>query len=235
MKSKILYVEDEPNLGKIVNDTLRLQGFEVQWETDGAFVMSYFDDFIPDVCVLDIMLPNIDGYQLCKKIRVKYPTLPIIFLTAKINTEDLVKGFEAGGTDYIRKPFSIEELIVRINNQINIHQQNKEGQENTSTKVHDEIAIGLYKYFPRRYELLAPSGTIRLSNREGELLQMMAGKGSQIIERKEILMNVWGDDSFFNSRNLDVYIKKLRNYFKEDSNIEIQTLRGKGYLFLVKR
>ena len=235
MKTKILYVEDEPNLGKIVNDTLRLQGYEVIWETDGAFVMSRFDDFMPDVCVLDIMLPNVDGYELCKKIRAKYASLPIIFLTAKINTEDLVKGFEAGGTDYIRKPFSIEELIVRVNNQLNLNQQNQESQQDSKLNIPKEIVIGLYKYLPQRFELVAPSGTINLSNREGELLQMLAGKGSHIIERKEILMTVWGDDSFFNSRNLDVYIKKLRNYFKEDPNIEIQTLRGKGYLFLVKR
>lgn len=120
MKQKILYVEDEPNLGKIVNDTLRLQGFEVVWEQDGALVMEHFKAFEPDVCVLDIMLPNINGYDLCLKIRELRPQLPIIFLTAKVNTEDLVKGFEAGGTDYIRKPFSIEELIVRINNQLQL-------------------------------------------------------------------------------------------------------------------
>ncbi len=232
MKTKILYVEDEPNLGKIVNDTLRLQGFDVVWETDGGNVMSHFLSFTPELCVLDIMLPNVDGYELCQKIREKYPAIPIIFLTAKVSTEDLIKGFEAGGTDYIRKPFSIEELIARINNQINIHNNSK--NESTSNSKFEEITIGLYKYQPERYELVAPSGVIKLSNREGELLQMMAGKGSQIIERKEILMKIWGDDSFFNSRNLDVYIKKLRNYFSEDPNIEIQTLRGKGYLFLVR-
>ena len=232
MKTKILYVEDEPNLGKIVNDTLRLQGFDVVWETDGGNVMSHFLSFTPELCVLDIMLPNVDGYELCQKIREKYPAIPIIFLTAKVSTEDLIKGFEAGGTDYIRKPFSIEELIARINNQINIHNNSK--NESTSSSKFEEITIGLYKYQPERYELVAPSGVIKLSNREGELLQMMAGKGSQIIERKEILMKIWGDDSFFNSRNLDVYIKKLRNYFSEDPNIEIQTLRGKGYLFLVR-
>ncbi|MCW3807569.1 response regulator transcription factor [Plebeiibacterium marinum] len=233
MKTKVLYVEDEPNLGKIVNDTLRMQGFDVVWETDGGLVLSHLSGFTPDICLLDIMLPNIDGYKICKHIRNRFPKMPIIFLTAKINTEDLIKGFEAGGTDYMRKPFSIEELIARIKNQIYIHSLGS--NENTNKIAIDEIHIGKYKYYPHRYELHAPNKIIKLSNREGELLQIMAGKGSQIIERKHLLMKIWGDDSFFNSRNLDVYIKKLRNYFKEDPNIEIQTLRGKGYLFLVKR
>ncbi|MCT4586353.1 MAG: response regulator transcription factor [Carboxylicivirga sp.] len=230
MKTKIFYIEDEANLGKIINDTLKLQGFEVVWETDGGKVMQHFETFMPDLCVLDIMLPNIDGLSLCQQIKTRFPSLPIIFLTAKVETEDLVKGFEAGGTDYMRKPFSIEELIIRINNQIAIHNSSS----SASHILQEEIVIGKYKYLPQRYELIAPSGTINLSSREGELLQMMAGKGSQIIERKNLLLTIWGDDSFFNSRNLDVYIKKLRNYFKEDQNIEIQTLRGKGYLFLVK-
>ncbi|MCT4647283.1 MAG: response regulator transcription factor [Carboxylicivirga sp.] len=230
MKTKIFYIEDEANLGNIINDTLKLQGFEVVWETDGGKVMQHFETFMPDLCVLDIMLPNIDGLSLCQQIKTRFPSLPIIFLTAKVETEDLVKGFEAGGTDYMRKPFSIEELIIRINNQIAIHNSSS----SASHILQEEIVIGKYKYLPQRYELIAPSGTINLSSREGELLQMMAGKGSQIIERKNLLLTIWGDDSFFNSRNLDVYIKKLRNYFKEDQNIEIQTLRGKGYLFLVK-
>ena len=232
---KILYVEDEPNLGQIVYDSLILKGFDVVWETDGAQVMSKFYEFTPDVCVLDIMLPNVDGYQLCEHIRTKYPSLPIIFLTAKIDTPDLVKGFEAGGTDYIRKPFSIEELVIRIENQLKLHGlgQNNESL-NEKKKELDEIKLGNYIFYPKRYELVTPSKSINLSNREGELLKQLTETGSKVVERKDILLQVWGDDSFFNSRNLDVYIKKLRNYFSEDQNIEIQTLRGRGYLFLVK-
>ncbi|RKE04129.1 response regulator transcription factor [Marinifilum flexuosum] len=234
-KTKILYVEDEPNLGQIVYDSLILKGFYIIWETDGAQVMSKFHDFTPDICVLDIMLPNVDGYQLCEHIRSKFPTLPIIFLTAKTETPDLVKGFEAGGTDYIRKPFSIEELAIRIDNQLKLHGigENKETAKEQKIE-HDEIKLGTYTYFPKRYELITPSKTINLSNREGELLKKLTEMGSKVVERKDILMQVWGDDSFFNSRNLDVYIKKLRNYFAEDDHIEIQTLRGRGYLFLVK-
>jgi DNA-binding response OmpR family regulator len=234
-KTKLLYVEDEPNLGQIVYDSLLLKGFEIIWETDGAQVMSKFHDFTPEICVLDIMLPNVDGYQLCEHIRNKFPNLPIIFLTAKTETHDLVKGFEAGGTDYIRKPFSIEELVVRIENQLKIHGNNQNDDASNSKKNElDEIKLGTYTYFPKRYELVTPTKTINLSNREGELLKKLTEMGSKVVERKDILLQVWGDDSFFNSRNLDVYIKKLRNYFGEDENIEIQTLRGRGYLFLVK-
>lgn len=234
MKIKLLYVEDEESLGKIIYDSLCMHGFDVFWVTDGAKVMTQFEYFQPDVCILDIMLPNVDGYEICKEIRLRNSKVPILFLTAKTETEDLVEGFEAGGTDYIKKPFSIEELVVRINNQVKIHGIQASGEYTTTPDI-EEIKIGTYTYFPERFELIAPSGLIKLSNRDGELLWLMVGKGSQIINRKEILMKIWGDDSFFNSRNLDVYIKKMRNYFKEDPNIEIQTLRGKGYLFLIKQ
>lgn len=229
MKTKVFYVEDEMNLGQIVKETLEKQGFELRWETDGEKVMAHFNDFSPAICVLDIMLPNVDGYSLCKQIRMQYPSLPIIFLTAKVATEDLVKGFEAGGTDYVRKPFSIEELIVRINNQLQLH-----NGKIAATDGLEEIKLGNYTFFPLRYELMGPSGLVRLSQRDQQVLKHFAAAKNKVVDRKELLLSVWGDDSFFNSRNLDVYIRKLRTYFKEDPSIEIQTLKGKGYLFLVE-
>ena len=229
MKKKILYVEDELSLGKIVTETLENRGFEVQWETDGKRVMKHFDSFAPDICILDIMLPNIDGYSLCSGIRGRYPDLPIIFLTAKVETVDLVLGFESGGTDYIRKPFSLEELIVRINNQLNL----KAGSKKDPQLSAGPAKIGAYTFWPGRYELCSPSGTIRLSQREIEVLSALAGNMNRITDRRKLLLSVWGDDSYFNSRNLDVYIRKLRQYFKADKSVDIQTLKGKGYLFLV--
>jgi len=228
MKSKVFYVEDELNLGQIVKETLEKQGFELLWETDGKKVMDHFNSFLPDICVLDIMLPNVDGYSLCKQIRTKSPSMPIIFLTAKVETEDLVKGFDAGGTDYIRKPFSIEELIVRIKNQLQLHN----GSSPTSESI-EEIGLGKYTFFPLRYELQGPSELIKLSQRDQQVLKHLASAKNKVVDRKELLLSVWGDDSFFNSRNLDVYIRKLRNYLKEDPSIQIQTLKSKGYLFLV--
>ena len=231
MSNKLLYVEDETTLGKIVHDVLKLQGFDVIWEQDGKKALNLLDSFEPDICLLDIMLPNADGFKICEKARQKHPNVPIIFQSAKIEPEDVVRGFEAGGTEYVRKPFSIEELVVRIKNQLKLHEPST--LESADVRQ-EEISIGKFVYLPPRYELLTPSKkTIKLSSREGELLGHIIQRRGKIIDRREILLNIWGDDSFFHSRNLDVYIKKLRTLFEEDPRIEIQTLRGKGYLFLV--
>ncbi|MFA6128757.1 MAG: response regulator transcription factor [Bacteroidales bacterium] len=228
MSTKILYVEDELFLGKIVKETLDDQGFEVIWETDGARLMNRFSSFSPDICVVDIMLPNIDGYSLCRQIRGLYPSMPVIFLTAKVETADLVKGFEAGGTDYIRKPFSIEELIARIRNQLNLRHLNS----SVPSTGEQEISLGTYLFYPGRYELHSPTGMIKLSQRDMQILSMLCSNRNRVTDRKELLLTVWGDDSFFNSRNLDVYIRKIRTYLAGDPTIEIQTIKGKGYLFI---
>lgn len=227
-KTKIFYVEDEPALGKIVSDTLTKQGYDVQWEKDGAKVLSCFENNTPDICILDIMLPNTDGYSLCKTIRGLFPGLPVIFLTAKTDTSHVVEGFQAGGTDYIRKPFSIEELIARIENQINL----RKGKI-ASGNILENLTIGKFFIDTSRYELRSPIKTIKLSNRDMQVIRMLFANRNSITSRKDLLMAIWGDDSYFNSRNLDVYIKKLRDYFTEDQSIQIITLKGSGYLFLV--
>jgi len=227
MSKNVLYIEDEPFLGKIVKETLEKNDFRVLHIPDGAKVMQSFEIFEPDICVLDIMLPNVDGYDLCKQIKVKKAELPIIFLTAKVETEDLIKGFDCGADDYVRKPFSMEELIVRINHQLKTAEKSK-------PLIKDEIIkVGKYKFINDRYELHSPTRVIKLSQRDMEILRIFIASQNHSIDRKELLMSVWGDDSFFNSRNLDVYIRKIREYFAEDQSIEIVTLKGKGYLFLV--
>lgn len=229
MKSlKVFYIEDEPALGKIVADTLTSQGYEVLWETDGTKVISHFEEYLPDICVLDIMLPGIDGYSLCRTIRGMYPILPVIFLTAKTETSDLVKGFEAGGTDYIRKPFSIEELIIRIENQIRLGRNNQAGQFTS-----DEIKIGRHLLLPGKYELVSSGKTIMLSNRDMQIIKLLYANRNKVTLRKDILLSVWGDDSYFNSRTLDVYIRKIRAYLESDPAVKIITLKGNGYLFIV--
>lgn len=229
MKVKILYVEDEPFLGKIVKETLEQRGFEVILIKDGAEVMNSFSTFTPDLCVLDVMLPSIDGFTLGKKIRTQYARMPILFLTAKSQTEDLVKGFESGGTDYIRKPFSVEELIVRMNNQLQLLQT---ASYNAHTPP-DEITLGAFRFFPGKYELHSSTDIFKLSHRESQVLAMFAAHQNQIVDRKKLLLAVWGDDSFFNSRTLDVYVRKLREYFSSEKGIEIITLKGRGYHFLI--
>ncbi|MBK7029434.1 MAG: response regulator transcription factor [Bacteroidales bacterium] len=227
MKTRVLYIEDEAFLGRIVSETLQQQGFDIQLITDGAKVMEALHSFEPDICVLDIMLPNVDGYSLCKQIKAEKPSLPVIFLTAKSETEDLVKGFECGGTDYIKKPFSMEELMVRIKNQLFLLTSKKQNGK-------DEIHLGKYILYPLRYELISPTTTFSLSAREMEIVGMLTETINQVIERRSLLLKIWGDDSFFNSRTLDVYIRKLRALFSEDPDIQLVTLKGKGYLFLIK-
>lgn len=225
-KTKILYVEDEPFLGRIVKESLESREFDVLMITDGRDAVSTFAEEKPDICVFDIMLPSKDGYSIARDIRRLNISVPIIFVTAKNQTEDVIKGFESGGNDYIRKPFSMEELIVRVNNLLKL-------SAHKTFKSSESIRIGKYEFTPLRFELKIESTIRKLSNRESTLLQLLTENKNATVLRKEILLKLWGDDSFFNSRNLDVYITKLRDYLKEDKSIEIITIKGIGYQFTV--
>jgi DNA-binding response OmpR family regulator len=224
-KAKVLYVEDEVFLAKIVSESLEGRGYEVILESDGGKAIDQFTKEKPDVCVLDIMLPNKDGFVIADEIREKDGEVPIIFLSAKSQTSDVVNGFKKGGNDYIRKPFSIEELIVRIENLL----KNKKG----NGEEKEEVAIGEYAFNWRRQTLIHAAEQKKLSYRESELLKLLYENRDQIVERTEILTLLWGSDSFFNSRNLDVYITKLRGYLKLDPSIEIITIKGIGYRFVM--
>ncbi len=224
-KIKILYVEDEPFLGRIVKESLESRDFEVTMVTDGHQAQNVFERHRPDICVLDVMLPSKDGYSIAKDIRQVNPNVPIIFVTAKTLTEDLLKGFEVGGNDYLRKPFSMEELIVRITNLLNLSQK-------SAKALPENIILGKYEFNPLRYELKKNDSIKKLSHREASLLQILTENRNATVQRKDILIKLWGDDSFFNSRNLDVYITKLRDYLKEDPAIEIITIKGVGYHFV---
>jgi len=226
MATKVLYVEDELFLGKIVKESLESRGFEVMMESDGANATALFKKSKPDICVLDVMLPNKDGFTIADEIRELDEKVPIIFLTAKTQTEDVVKGFTMGGNDYIRKPFSMEELIVRIQNAL---RNNSGGSQKISG---DNITIGKYSFQINRQVLSSGKEDRKLSFRESELLKVLYENREKIIDRKDILNLLWGNDSFFNSRNLDVYITKLRSYLKEDPALEIITIKGIGYRFV---
>jgi len=226
MKIKVLYVEDEPFLGRIVKESLESRDFEVTMLEDGRSAVKAFTEIRPDICILDIMLPSKDGYSIAREIRQQKASVPIIFVTAKTQTEDLLKGFASGGNDYIRKPFSMEELIVRINNLLLITQNQK------NTAPQEFIPIGKYQFNPSRFELRIGEQVRKLSHREANLLILLAENRNGTTVRKDILMKLWGDDSFFNSRNLDVYVTKLRDYLKDDPAIEIITIKGVGYHFV---
>ncbi|MGY6743639.1 MAG: response regulator transcription factor [Cecembia sp.] len=225
--TRILYVEDEPALGKIVKESLQSRNYEVIMAEDGLNALKLFPSSQVDICVLDIMLPKMDGYSLAAAIRKLNPSMPILFLTAKSQVEDVVKGFESGGNDYLKKPFSLEELIVRIENLLNLTNSQKQ-------QMKQEIPFGEFIFSPSRYELKDPKGEVRrLSHKEAGILTLLLENANQTTERKQILIKLWGDDSYFNSRNLDVYITKLRDYLKADPKVEIITIKGIGYYFSV--
>jgi len=227
-KIRILYVEDELFLGKIVRESLETRNFDVVMETDGAVVLQSFLNTKPDVCVFDVMLPNKDGFAIAEEIRAFDQAVPIIFLTAKTQTNDLVKGFSLGANDYIRKPFSMEELIVRIDNALK--GRDKRHQDEA---VPEQLRLGKYLFHLNRQILVSGNEERKLSFRESELLKLLYQNRERIIDRKDIMTLLWGSDSFFNSRNLDVYITKLRGYLKLDESIEILTIKGVGYRFIV--
>jgi DNA-binding response OmpR family regulator len=225
-KTKIFYVEDELFLGKIVRESLESRGFEVVMESDGAKATEVFKKAKPNICVLDVMLPNKDGFTIADEIRELDEEVPIIFLTAKIQTEDVVKGFSLGGNDYIRKPFSMEELIVRVQNALRIK------TEDSKKITGDSFTFGKYSFQVNRQVLTNGKEDRKLSYRESELLKLLYENRDKIIGRSDILNLLWGNDSFFNSRNLDVYITKLRGYLKDDPLLEIITIKGIGYRFV---
>ena len=226
-KIKVLYVEDELFLGKIVRESLESRGFEVLMEEDGAQVIDRFKKDKPDICVLDIMLPNKDGFTIADEIRELDEEVPIIFLTAKTQTEDVVKGFTLGGNDYIRKPFSMEELIVRMQHLL---RQKTEGLQKIQGNT---VTMGQFTFQLNRQLLVHGTEEKKLSFRESELLKLLYENRDKIIDRRDILNLLWGNDSFFNSRNLDVYITKLRGFLKADPSLEIITIKGVGYRFVV--
>lgn len=226
MSIKILYVEDELFLGKIVKETLEMRGFDVVMESDGARVMETFTRSQPDICVLDVMLPNRSGFELAEDIRKLNDDIPVIFLTAKTQTDDVIHGFKIGGNDYIRKPFSIEELIARVENALRMK------KDEPVAELGDTIQLGRYRFQLNKQVLAIGNEERKLSYRESELLKYLYLNRGQVIDRRDLLNHIWGNDSFFNSRNLDVYITKIRGYLKEDDSIEIITIKGMGYRFI---
>lgn len=219
---KILYVEDELSLAKVVRESLQSRSYEVLHLEDGAMLLENFAQFKPDICLLDIMLPLKDGFTLAKEIRSVHPDVPIIFITSKVQTHDVLKGFGVGGNDYIKKPFSLEELIVRINNLYKL-------SNNQNESVGKVLKIGKYEFWPDKLELNYEGEIRRISYREVQLLYELARNKNEVVNRKHILDSLWGDDNFFNSRNLDVYITKLRQYFRQDEKVQIITLKAVGY------
>jgi len=219
-KIKILLAEDEASLGMIVKESLETRNFIVFHAQNGEEALDIYQKEKVDILVLDVMMPIKDGFTLAKEIRTENKAIPIIFLTAKSQTADVVEGFNLGGNDYLKKPFSMEELIVRIKSLLN----RIELKTNT-----DAIKIGDYIFNATKQTLIYHTKITQLTTREAQLLQHLHQKKNQVLDRSFILNKLWGNDDFFNARSMDVFISKLRKKLKDDSDIQIINVRGFGY------
>lgn len=218
---KVLLAEDESSLGLIIKESLESRGFSVQLCEDGDKAKKSFLNDKPKVVVLDVMMPKLDGFSLAREIRKVDESIPIIFLTAKTRTQDVVEGFKNGANDYLKKPFSMEELIVRIHALINRNPNPRE----------EVTSVGSYT-FDRSKQLLFHKRSkveIQLTHRETELLYLLLQRKNELAERKLILNMLWDNDDFFSARSMDVFITKLRKKLAKDENISIINVRGYGY------
>ncbi|HVI46419.1 MAG TPA: response regulator transcription factor [Chitinophaga sp.] len=225
---RLLLVEDEAILAGVVKETLEMKGFDVTYAADGQDGWRLYSELKPDVCVIDIMMPKKDGLTLVQEIRAMDTRTPLIFLTAKSEIQDVLKGFHAGADDYIKKPFSMEELILRIHALLKRTRE----QPAATTQAPGHIRLGGFVFDYPRQELHYGGDIQRLSQREADILKMLADNLNNITSRKEMLLSLWGDDSFFNARNMDVYIARMRKYLRHDESIQIVNVRGRGYKLL---
>jgi DNA-binding response OmpR family regulator len=223
MKIKILLVEDDTNLGFVISDNLRSEGYQVTLCTDGADGFKRFNEEQFHLCVFDVMMPKLDGFSLAREIRKMNSDIPILFLTAKSMTEDKVEGFKAGGDDYLTKPFSTEELQLRV---AALLKRVKIQPEKELEKV---IQIGTYTFDTENYTLTHKNFEKGLTKKEAQILKVLCKFKDQVVAREVVLNAVWGQDDYFVGRSLDVFITKLRKYFKEDPSIQIQNIHGIGF------
>lgn len=219
----ILLVEDEPFLAKVIQDSLGQRNYRVTHAIDGRSAYQLVNQHSFSLCIVDVMLPLLDGFSLVKQIRKLNEDVPVLFLTARTATNDVIEGYASGGNDYLKKPFSLEELFLRVHELLR-----RGGSLNAS--YHAVLPIGQYVFIPHQQTLqLADQVPVRLSHRETQLLQMLYDHRNCILDRRQVLLALWGDDSFFQSRTMDVFITKLRKRLKGDSGVEILNLRGVGY------
>ena len=221
----LLLVEDELSLALIVKDNLESRGFTVLHAADGQAGLDVFRQHSPDLLVVDVMMPVLDGFSMAEQVRRTDARVPIIFLTARGQPADVVRGFELGGNDYVKKPFSIEELVARINARLL--------PVATSPTPPAVVTIGQYEFDYPHQRLHRQDHVQALTNREAEVLQHLYRQRNQVLARAEVLQALWGDDTFFNGRSLDVYITRLRRYLRADAHIQIVNVRGIGYKLMM--
>ncbi|MCP9770312.1 DNA-binding response regulator [Lacihabitans sp. LS3-19] len=221
--AKILYVEDDPNLGFVTKDSLEEEGYEIVHFSDGKEAWKFFKKEKFDLCLLDVNLPELDGFSLAEKIRTQNSQIPIIFLTAKTLQEDKITGLKIGGDDYITKPFSIEELVLRIKVFL------KRNTVSDSTATTDVFSCGEYEFCFSQQTLKIDEDVQKLTHREAEVLKFLCERKNQITKREEILTAIWGRDDYFLGRSMDVFVTRIRKMLSGDPNIKIENIHGVGF------
>jgi len=222
-ETKILLAEDDSNLGLLLKNYLTAKNYATTLSVNGSLALEAFSKDNFGLCILDIMMPEMDGLTLAKEIRLTTPDIPILFLSAKNQEEDIIEGFKSGADDYITKPFSMEELLYRIEAIL---------RRTTNIVVHkkeDSYTIGSYTFDPLKQMLAYRDQPIKLTTKESELLDLLCRHGNDILERNFALKTIWIDDNYFNARSMDVYITRLRKYLRKDPTIKILNIHGKGY------
>jgi len=226
-KTKLLLAEDDENLGLLLKEYLIAKGFEADLYPDGEAAYKGFMKEHYDICILDIMMPKKDGFTLAKDIRIVNADIPILFLTAKNLKEDVLEGFKLGADDYITKPFSMEELILRI--EAILRRTAQESQSNSQ----QVFTLGKYTFDTRKQTLSEGENTVKLTTKESDLLKLLCQNANKVLERNYALKSIWIDDNYFNARSMDVYITKLRKHLKDEPTVEIINVHGKGYKLIV--
>ena len=224
MKAHLLYVEDDESLSFVTQDNLELQGYRITYCRDGdeALKIIHAAEFPYDLCILDVMLPGTDGYSLAAEIRKMNSEVPIIFLTAKSLKEDKIKGLRLGADDYITKPFSIEELILKI--EVFLRRSRI-----SATPKAEQVAIGQFEFDYRNLSLKNGDTSKTLTQKEADLLKLFADNKNEVLKRSAILESLWGEDDYFMGRSLDVFISRLRKYLKQDERLKIENIHGVGF------
>jgi DNA-binding response OmpR family regulator len=227
-KTKILLAEDDRNLGNLLKEYLNAKGYETILASNGKDAFDIFKKEKFDICLLDVMMPVKDGFTLAREVRVLDQNIPIVFLTAKSMKEDAIEGFTVGGDDYITKPFSMEELLLRLNAILR-----RTRNQNIVNSSQTEFKIGSYSFDCNRQVLIHEDKSEKLTSKEADLLRLLCLNSNDVLDRSFALKTIWMDDSYFNSRSMDVYIAKLRKYLKDDPSVEILNIHGKGFKLLI--
>ncbi|WP_343693581.1 response regulator transcription factor [Chitinophaga sp.] len=225
MKYKVLYAEDELTLAQIISDGLRQSGYEVVLATDGSEALEKFQSTPPDICVLDVMMPLKDGYTLAEDIRKLDMGVPIIFLSAKSLPEDVIKGFKSGGNDYLRKPFNMGELLIRMESLLS-----RFGVKQETGSLY---TFGSCKLDPVTQELETSAARYTLSYKEAALLELLLQNKNTLVPRQVPLLKIWGDDTYYNARSMDVFMSHLRKMLKNEPGVQLMSIRGAGYKLIV--